>query len=208
METSMTGRLLIVAGLALAVSACGGFRENLGLTKQSPDEFRVVRKAPGKVAIQFEPLTQTELRPIVDIMLRVKAQAYLIEAEAALPALWELVWAGEVTNDAFAPLRSPRQKQWSQQGRADPSCERNTSVHRRVRFPRETSVAALASRALDRTLLSTDDAEIRSVAERHGAILGRGPGIGVTGRHAGPDFRTEVDCSAAWRRRPVGDARS
>ncbi len=23
-------------------------------------------------------------------------------------ALWDLVWAGEVTNDAFAPLRSPR----------------------------------------------------------------------------------------------------
>ena len=46
MESSMTGRLLIVAGLALAVSACGGFRENLGLTKQSPDEFRVVSRAP------------------------------------------------------------------------------------------------------------------------------------------------------------------
>lgn len=46
MEASMTGRLLIVAGLALAVSACGGFRENLGLTKQSPDEFRVVSRAP------------------------------------------------------------------------------------------------------------------------------------------------------------------
>src|SRR3546814_3783949 len=46
MDRSMTARLLIVAGLALAVSACGGFRENLGLTKQSPDEFRVVSRAP------------------------------------------------------------------------------------------------------------------------------------------------------------------
>jgi ATP-dependent helicase Lhr and Lhr-like helicase len=31
-----------------------------------------------------------------------------LEAETALPALWELVWAGEVTNDAWQPLRAPR----------------------------------------------------------------------------------------------------
>jgi len=31
-----------------------------------------------------------------------------LEAEEALPALWELVWAGEVTNDAWAPLRAAR----------------------------------------------------------------------------------------------------
>jgi ATP-dependent helicase Lhr and Lhr-like helicase len=31
-----------------------------------------------------------------------------LEAEAALPALWELVWAGETTNDAWQPLRAQR----------------------------------------------------------------------------------------------------
>ncbi|HZG36204.1 MAG TPA: DEAD/DEAH box helicase [Gaiellaceae bacterium] len=31
-----------------------------------------------------------------------------LEPEAALPALWELVWAGEVTNDAWTPLRAGR----------------------------------------------------------------------------------------------------
>ncbi len=31
-----------------------------------------------------------------------------LEAEAALPALWELVWAGEVSNDAWTPLRAGR----------------------------------------------------------------------------------------------------
>ncbi|HET8606731.1 MAG TPA: DEAD/DEAH box helicase [Gaiellaceae bacterium] len=31
-----------------------------------------------------------------------------LEAEAALPALWDLVWAGEVSNDAWQPLRAGR----------------------------------------------------------------------------------------------------
>ena len=34
--------------------------------------------------------------------------AAALDAEAALPALWELVWAGEVTNDAWTPLRAAR----------------------------------------------------------------------------------------------------
>jgi ATP-dependent Lhr-like helicase len=33
-----------------------------------------------------------------------------LEAEQALPALWELVWAGEVTNDAWTPLRAGRRR--------------------------------------------------------------------------------------------------
>ena len=31
-----------------------------------------------------------------------------LEAEQALPALWDLVWAGEATNDAWTPLRAGR----------------------------------------------------------------------------------------------------
>jgi ATP-dependent helicase Lhr and Lhr-like helicase len=31
-----------------------------------------------------------------------------LDAEMALPALWDLVWAGEVTNDAWTPLRAAR----------------------------------------------------------------------------------------------------
>src|ERR687892_526881 len=31
-----------------------------------------------------------------------------LEAEPALAALWDLVWAGEVTNDAWTPLRAGR----------------------------------------------------------------------------------------------------
>ena len=34
--------------------------------------------------------------------------AAALESEELLPALWDLVWAGEVTNDAWQPLRAPR----------------------------------------------------------------------------------------------------
>ena len=34
-----------------------------------------------------------------------------LEAEVVLPALWDLVWAGEVTNDAWTPLRAGRRYQ-------------------------------------------------------------------------------------------------
>jgi ATP-dependent helicase Lhr and Lhr-like helicase len=34
-----------------------------------------------------------------------------LEAEETLPALWDLVWAGEVTNDAWTPLRAGRRYQ-------------------------------------------------------------------------------------------------
>ncbi len=36
---------------------------------------------------------------------------------ALLAALWDLVWAGEVTNDTFAPLRAPRTGKRARQGR-------------------------------------------------------------------------------------------
>jgi ATP-dependent helicase Lhr and Lhr-like helicase len=43
-----------------------------------------------------------------------------IPSEELQEALWDLVWAGEITNDAFAPLRSPRlSAPWSQSARAD-----------------------------------------------------------------------------------------
>ena len=46
-------------------------------------------------------------------------------------AVWDLVWAGEATNDAFAPLRSPKLSaapSWSQRARAD---RRRTFASRR-----------------------------------------------------------------------------
>ena len=53
MDRAMTFRLLVAGSLMLALAACGGFREQLGLTKQSPDEFRVVSRAPLTVPPDF-----------------------------------------------------------------------------------------------------------------------------------------------------------
>jgi len=53
-----------------------------------------------------------------------------IPAEELQNALWDLVWAGEATNDAFAPLRSPRQSQWGQQARADRARRRRFGTRR------------------------------------------------------------------------------
>lgn len=54
MDCSMTLRLLMISGLALGLSACGGFNEQLGLGKQSPDEFRVVSRAPLTVPPDYQ----------------------------------------------------------------------------------------------------------------------------------------------------------
>jgi ATP-dependent Lhr-like helicase len=57
-----------------------------------------------------------------------------IPTEELQEALWDLVWAGEVTNDAFAPLRSPKlSAPWSQQARADR--RRSFSARRRGSQP-------------------------------------------------------------------------
>ena len=51
-----------------------------------------------------------------------------LEREEALPALWDLVWAGEITNDAWAPLRAGRRyKTQSQRTRARRFSRRRSS---------------------------------------------------------------------------------
>ncbi|HEY2938075.1 MAG TPA: DEAD/DEAH box helicase [Gaiellaceae bacterium] len=60
--------------------------------------------------------------------------ATVLEPEAALPALWDLVWAGEVTNDAWTPLRAQRRFETSAPAR-----------DRRRRFVRQRSNAITAT---------------------------------------------------------------
>jgi ATP-dependent Lhr-like helicase len=94
--------------------------------------------------------------------------------EDALPALWELVWAGEATNDAWTPLRAARRY-------GAPAAERRPRRFSRARGAQATSTQgrwSLASRlfsgAADRRAL----AEL--LLERHGIVTRdgvRGEGI-------------------------------
>ena len=80
-----------------------------------------------------------------------------LEAGEALPVLWELVWAGEATNDAWAPLRAKRRY-------GVPSIERRP---RRFSRSRGTAQVATAGRwSLTARLFATDDAESRAPDRR------------------------------------------
>ena len=75
--------------------------------------FREDAPALGKVAAADRPEGETHNR-LRDLLGR-GAEFWFdllaatgLEAEEALPALWDLVWAGEVTNDAWTPLRAGR----------------------------------------------------------------------------------------------------
>jgi ATP-dependent Lhr-like helicase len=99
-----------------------------------------------------------------------------LEADVVLPALWELVWAGEATNDAWAPLRAGRRY-------AAPRTER-----RPRRFTRSRASAATSTQGrwslTDR--LFTDRPDRRALAEllleRQGIVTRDGVrGEGIAG---------------------------
>src|SRR5262249_43415611 len=98
-----------------------------------------------------------------------------LEAEVALPALWELVWAGEVTNDAWTPLRAGRRYAAQQRQRARP---RRFSRHRAANVTSTQGRWSLASRLfperLDRRALAELLLERQGIVTRDGV---RGEGI-------------------------------
>jgi len=88
-----------------------------------------------------------------------------LDAETALPALWEHVWAGEVTNDAWTPLRAGRRYATQERQRTRP---RRFSRHRSANITSTQGRWSLASR------LFPDRPERRALAEllleRHGIV--------------------------------------
>src|SRR6185295_12451107 len=78
-----------------------------------------------------------------------------LETEEALPALWDLVWAGEVTNDAWQPLRAGRRY-------ATPRVERRPRRFSRARGSGDTATQGRWSLA-DR--LFAGDQDRRALAE-------------------------------------------
>ena len=97
-----------------------------------------------------------------------------LESEAALPALWELVWSGEVTNDAWAPLRASKRY-------GAPAVERRPRRFARTRVGSTTSTQgrwSLTERLFPTTVDRRALAEL--LLERQGIVVRdsvRGEGI-------------------------------
>src|SRR6059058_3607156 len=99
-----------------------------------------------------------------------------LEPEVALPALWELVWSGEVTNDAWTPLRAGRRYATQERQRVRP---------RRFSRDRTANVTSTQGRWSLASRLFPDQPERRALAEllleRQGIVVRdgvRGEGIG------------------------------
>lgn len=106
-----------------------------------------------------------------------------LEGEVALPALWDLVWAGEVTNDAWQPLRASRRFQ-------APRAEKRP---RRFSRSRANAITATQGRWSGAAGLFEGDPDPRALAEllleRHGVVTRDGVrGEGIPGGYA-PVYR-------------------
>jgi ATP-dependent helicase Lhr and Lhr-like helicase len=102
-----------------------------------------------------------------------------LDAEVALPALWELVWAGEVTNDAWQPLRAARRFQ-------APRAERRP---RRFSRRRSDAITATQGRWSGTAAIFAGEPDPRALAEllleRQGIVTRDGVrGEGVPGGYA------------------------
>jgi ATP-dependent Lhr-like helicase len=88
-----------------------------------------------------------------------------LDAGVALPALWDLVWSGEVTNDSWSPLRAERRYQ-------APRPDRRARRFSRARAHRPTATQGRWSLAAE--LFVGDEPDRRALAEllleRHGVV--------------------------------------
>jgi ATP-dependent Lhr-like helicase len=87
------------------------------------EDVALLGPPPGRVDAPADPAHEAireRLRAGACFFTDLLVEVTGITTEELQEALWDLVWAGEVTNDAFAPLRSPKlSAPWSQQARAD-----------------------------------------------------------------------------------------
>ncbi|MGZ8707509.1 MAG: Lhr family helicase, partial [Gaiellaceae bacterium] len=107
-----------------------------------------------------------------------------LEPEVALPALWDLVWAGEVTNDAWTPLRAGRRYQTPRQQRGRPrrfSRQRSAGITATQGrwsptdklFPGRPDSRALAELLLERQgIITRDGVRGEGIPGGYGAVYG------------------------------------
>src|SRR5439155_26273915 len=106
-----------------------------------------------------------------------------LETELALPALWGLVWAGEVTNDAWQPLRAGRRygvpkperrpRRFSRsRAAAITATQGRWSLTERL-FAGEPDRRALAELLLERQgIVTRDGVRAEGIAGGYGAVYG------------------------------------
>jgi len=108
-----------------------------------------------------------------------------LEPEVALPALWDLVWAGEVTNDAWTPLRAGRRYQVPRPQRGRPrrfsrqraagitATQGRWSLTDRL-FPGHPDSRALAELMLERQgIVTRDGVRGEGIPGGYGAVYGQ-----------------------------------
>jgi ATP-dependent Lhr-like helicase len=107
-----------------------------------------------------------------------------LEPEVALPALWDLVWAGEVTNDAWTPLRAGRRYQTPRAQRGRPrrfSRQRSAGITATQGrwsltdklFPGRPDSRALAELVLERQgIVTRDGVRGEGIPGGYGAVYG------------------------------------
>src|SRR5947207_9153999 len=108
-----------------------------------------------------------------------------LEPEIALPALWDLVWAGEVTNDAWTPLRAGRRYQAPRPARGRPrrfSRQRSAGITATQGrwsptdrlFPGQPDPRALAELLLERQgIVTRDGVRGEGIPGGYGAVYGQ-----------------------------------
>ena len=97
-----------------------------------------------------------------------------LEEAVALPALWDLVWAGEVTNDAWTPLRASRRFGQPKQERRPRRFSRRRALGATATAGRWSRTERLFAGAPDRRALAELLLERQGIVTRDGV---RGEGI-------------------------------
>ena len=106
-----------------------------------------------------------------------------LEAEEALPALWDLVWAGEVTNDAWTPLRAgrrfktqaqrPRPRRFSRRRAGEVTATQGRWSQTSRLFPGKPDRRALAELLLERQgIVTRDGVRGEGIPGGYGAVYG------------------------------------
>jgi ATP-dependent helicase Lhr and Lhr-like helicase len=106
-----------------------------------------------------------------------------LEAEEALPALWDLVWAGEITNDAWTPLRAarryktqaqrPRPRRFSRRRAGEVTATQGRWSQTAGLFPGRPDRRALAELLLERQgIVTRDSVRGEGIPGGYGAVYG------------------------------------